>query len=106
LLHERVHEALACVHGMLLKDQSLMPGRAVHADRKIFILGIGKESVRAKVSPRFPKHESGTRRCPIIHCALPKRRVTVHSGDMGYTMGPFARRAECPGRRVNPWMSV
>jgi len=38
--------------------------------------------------------------------ALPERRVTVHSGDMGYTIGPFARSARCPGRRVTPWMSV
>jgi hypothetical protein len=38
-------------------------------------------------------------------CALPKRRVTVHTGDMGYTIGPFAGSAKCPGRRVNPWMN-
>jgi hypothetical protein len=37
---------------------------------------------------------------------LPERRVTVHSGDMGYTMGPFfARGAKCPGRSVIPWMN-
>src|SRR5436189_3295613 len=36
--------------------------------------------------------------------ALPERRVTVHSGDMGYTIGPFARRAKCPGRSVTRWM--
>src|SRR5262245_25911438 len=38
--------------------------------------------------------------------ALPERRVTVHTGDMGYTIGPFAGSAKCPGRRVNPWTSV
>jgi hypothetical protein len=37
--------------------------------------------------------------------ALPERRVTVHTGDMGYTIGPFAGSAKCPGRRVNPWMN-
>jgi hypothetical protein len=37
--------------------------------------------------------------------ALPERRVTVHSGDMGYTIGPFARRAKCPGRSVISWMN-
>jgi hypothetical protein len=31
--------------------------------------------------------------------------VTLHSGDMGYTMGPFARRAKCPGRSVISWMN-
>jgi hypothetical protein len=44
-------------------------------------------------------------RAILLH-ALPERGVTVHSGDMGYTMGPFAGSAECPGRRVNPWMNV
>jgi hypothetical protein len=38
--------------------------------------------------------------CPVLY-VLPERRVTVHSGDMGYTMGPFARRAKCPGRSVS-----
>ena len=38
-----------------------------------------------------------------LSAALPERGVTVHSGDMGYTMGPFAGSAKCPGRRVNPW---
>jgi hypothetical protein len=38
-------------------------------------------------------------------CALPERRVTVHSGDMGYTIGLFARRAKCPGRSVILWMN-
>jgi hypothetical protein len=38
--------------------------------------------------------------------ALPERRVTVHSGDMGYTIGPFAGRAKCPGRSVTRWMNV
>jgi hypothetical protein len=38
--------------------------------------------------------------------ALPERGVTVHSGHMGYTIGPFAGSARCPGRCVNPWMSV
>jgi len=37
--------------------------------------------------------------------ALPERRVTVHSGDMGYTIGPFAGRAKCPGRSVTRWMN-
>jgi hypothetical protein len=37
--------------------------------------------------------------------ALPERRVTVHSGDMGYTIGPFAGRAKCPGRSVTQWMN-
>jgi hypothetical protein len=41
----------------------------------------------------------------LIHCVLLERRVTVHSGDMGYTMGPFARRAKCPGRSVISWMN-
>ena len=40
------------------------------------------------------------------HRALPERWVTVHSGDMGYTIGPFAASARCPGRRVSPWTSV
>jgi hypothetical protein len=38
--------------------------------------------------------------------ALPERGVTVHSGDMGYTIGPFAGSARCSGRCVNPWTSV
>src|SRR3954452_18218345 len=33
----------------------------------------------------------------------PERRVTVHIGDMGYTIGPFAGSARCPERRVSPW---
>src|SRR3981189_1215834 len=33
--------------------------------------------------------------------ALPERRVTVHSGDMGYTIGPFARRAKMPWQECN-----
>ena len=37
--------------------------------------------------------------------ALPERGVTVHSGDMGYTIGPFAGSARCPGRCVNLWMN-
>jgi hypothetical protein len=37
--------------------------------------------------------------------ALPERWVTVHSGDMGYTIGPFAGRAKCPGRSVTRWMN-
>ena len=35
--------------------------------------------------------------------ALPERWGTVHSGDMGYRMGPFARRTICPGRSVTLW---
>src|SRR5579872_6316992 len=35
--------------------------------------------------------------------ALPERGVTFHSGDMGYTIGPFAGSAKCPGRCVNLW---
>jgi hypothetical protein len=31
--------------------------------------------------------------------------VTVHSGDMGYTMGLFAGSAKCPGRSVTRWMN-
>jgi hypothetical protein len=38
-----------------------------------------------------------------IKGALPERGVTVHSGDMGYTIGPFAGSARCPGRCANPW---
>src|SRR5215831_5767732 len=38
-----------------------------------------------------------------LFTALPERGVTVHSGDMGYTIGPFAGSAKCPGRCVNPW---
>jgi hypothetical protein len=39
----------------------------------------------------------------ISECrALLERGVTVHSGDMGYTIGPFAGSARCPGRCVNP----
>jgi hypothetical protein len=37
--------------------------------------------------------------------ALPERGVTVHTGDMGYTMGLFAGEQKCPGRSVTPWMS-
>ena len=40
-----------------------------------------------------------------INDALPERGVTVHSGDMGYTIGPFAGSARCPGRCVNLWMN-
>ena len=54
---------------------------------------------------------SGINRAPkpartVLAGALPERGVTVHSGDMGYTIGPFAGSARCPGRCVNPWMSV
>jgi hypothetical protein len=41
----------------------------------------------------------------VTICALPERGVTVHSGDMGYTKGPFAERAKCPGRSVTLWMN-
>jgi hypothetical protein len=52
------------------------------------------------------KNEADTARNPyFMGFALPERRVTVHSGDMGYTIGPFARRAKCPGRSVIPWMN-
>jgi hypothetical protein len=47
-----------------------------------------------------------TQKTPLISNALPERRVTVHSGHMGYTIGPFAGSARCPGRCVSPWMSV
>jgi hypothetical protein len=36
--------------------------------------------------------------------ALPERRVTVHTGHMGYTIGLFAGEQKCPGRSVTPWM--
>ena len=32
----------------------------------------------------------------IVLYALPERSVTVHSGDMGYTVGAFAESAKCP----------
>jgi hypothetical protein len=40
-----------------------------------------------------------------FNIALPERGVAFHSGDMGYTMGPFAGSARCPGRCVIPWMN-
>jgi hypothetical protein len=47
-------------------------------------------------------HEEGSQ----LHIpVLPERGVTVHSGHMGYTIGPFAGRAKCPGRSVTQWMN-
>ena len=43
--------------------------------------------------------------CPVLY-ALPETGVTVHSGHMGYTIGPFARSARCPGKCVTPWTSA
>src|SRR5437867_9808212 len=33
--------------------------------------------------------------------ALPERGVTVHSGDMGYTIGPFAGERKMPWKECN-----
>jgi len=35
--------------------------------------------------------------------ALAERRVTVHSGDMGYTIGLFAGEQKCPGWALTMW---
>src|SRR5215813_522715 len=40
----------------------------------------------------------------IAYPALPERRVTDHSEDMGCTIGLFAGRAKCPGRSVIRWI--
>jgi hypothetical protein len=37
-------------------------------------------------------------------CALPERRVTLHSGDIGNTSG-LCGSAKCLGRSVTKWMN-
>src|SRR6516165_3677011 len=59
-------------------------------------------------SHALPKTKTGKHvdyQTRLSYCALPERGVTVHSGDMGYTIGPFAGSARCPGRCVNLWMN-
>ena len=65
-------------------------------------------AISDSASHMLPKTKTGKQaelQPPLSHCALPERGVTVHSGDMGYTIGPFAGSARCPGRCVNLWMN-
>ena len=39
-------------------------------------------------------------------CALPERKVTLHSGDMGDTQALSAREGACLGRSVTSWTSA
>jgi hypothetical protein len=45
------------------------------------------------------------RTCPKETAALPERGVTVHSGDMGYTLGLLRGEQKCSGRSVTRWMN-
>src|SRR5258708_22389839 len=51
----------------------------------------------------FPQKEIES---PEPTIALPERRVTVHSGHMGNTIGAFAEAARCSGRCLTPWMNT
>jgi site-specific DNA recombinase len=76
----------------------------VEVDAKKFV-SWGRKACSCARSSRLRAQKRRVLECPVLY-ALPERGVTVHSGDMGYTMGPFAGSAECPGRCGNPWMSV
>src|SRR6266487_4194227 len=49
-----------------------------------------------------PRQVGFLRWCQLV---LSERRVTLHSGDMGYTIGLFAGEQKCPGRSVTSWMN-
>jgi hypothetical protein len=42
----------------------------------------------------------------ITRPALPERRVTLHTGDMGDTSSPLRGEQRCRGRSVRSWTSV
>src|SRR5258706_10254040 len=59
-----------------------------------------KSRARNPVGVRFAQNSGDTRVKPVsvryrkYRHALPERRVTIHYGDTGYTIGPFARSAK------------
>jgi hypothetical protein len=98
-----IRDQMRIESGGCRRDYLRALAQRVEVDARISHHGLEKRAAAHPSSPLQAQKPRGLA-CPVLY-ALPERRVTFHSGDMGYTMGPFARRAKCPGRSVISWMN-
>ena len=98
-----VQALLDSLRALDLYDRSAI---VVTSDHGLAAMTSDDHSLYGMRSPAGPLDRIATDATPLLAInALPERRVTLHSGDMGNTFSLCGREI-CPGRSVGSWKNV